>query len=70
MIKDIKKVAYMDVSKSGDWYVWNEFCDKCGKQFRDYSIFSGDKSDENKNDYCVSCLRKMLDDMIKNKGDK
>ena len=61
MIKDIKKVAYKDVSKSGDWYVWNEFCDKCGEQFRSSNIYSSSKPDENEKDYCLSCMREMID---------
>ena len=68
MKTDIKQVSYMDINESGDWYVWNEFCDLCGKQYRGYNNFSGSKPDENEKDYCLDCMREMLDSKI-NKGE-
>jgi len=63
MKTDIKQVAYMNTDKPGEWWVWNEFCDKCGKQIRDYRMFFHgiDKPNENKKDYCLDCMREMLD---------
>ena len=61
MKTNIMKVDYMDINKSGDWYVWNTFCDKCGKQFRNHKVHSSTKPDRNEKDYCLDCMRKMLD---------
>jgi len=63
MKADVKQVAYMNINESGDWWVWNEFCNKCGKQIRDYSILSVSKPDESKENYCLDCMREMIDKM-------
>jgi len=65
MKTDIKQISYMDINESGDWYVWNEFCDLCGKKYRGYNVFSGSKPDENEKDYCLDCMREMLDNYAK-----
>ena len=67
MKTDIKQVSYMDINESGDWYVWNEFCDLCGKQYKGHNVSSGSKPDENENDYCLDCMREMIDNKIKEK---
>ena len=61
------KVDYMDINKSGDWYIWNAFCDECEKQFRSHNIYSSAKPDENEKDYCLDCMREMIDNKFNNK---
>ena len=70
MKTDIKQVAYMDTNKLGDWWVWNAFCDKCDKQFRNHKIYSSAKPDENQKDYCLSCMREMIDNKFNKKGEE
>ena len=69
MKTNIMKVAYMHTDKSPDWYIWNAFCDECGKQFRDHKIHSSTKPDRNEKDYCLDCMREMIDNKFNNKGE-
>jgi len=50
-----------DIKKIGFWWKWNEFCNNCGKQIRDYDFSSSEKPNEDKEDYCLGCMRKKLD---------
>jgi len=65
MKTNIIKINYMNTEKSLDWYIWNAFCDKCGKQFRNHKIHSSSKSDESEKDYCLDCMREMIDNKQK-----
>ena len=65
MKTDIKQVTNIYISNPTNWWVWNEFCDKCGKQCRSQNVFSGSKPNENEKDYCLDCMREMIDDKIK-----
>ena len=31
MKTNIVKICYMNTEKSPDWYIWNAFCDNCGR---------------------------------------
>ena len=64
MKTDIKQVTNIYISNPTNWWVWNEFCDKCGEQFRSSNIYSSSKPDENEKDYCLSCMREMIDNKI------
>ena len=46
------------------WWKWNEYCNNCGKQIRDYYFSSSDEPDVDKKDYCLKCLRKIADGII------
>lgn len=50
-----------NIQKVGKWWKWDEYCDNCGKQTRDDSFSSSAKPEIGKDDYCVECMRKMLD---------
>jgi len=57
----------INIKKVGLWWKWNEYCDNCGEQTRDDSFSSSAEPDEDKPDYCLECLDKMLDETISNK---
>ena len=61
------KINYMNTDNSLDWYIWNVFCDICGRQFRNHKIHSSVKPDENEKDYCLDCMREMIDNKFNNK---
>jgi nicotinic acid mononucleotide adenylyltransferase len=45
------------------WYSWDEHCDQCDRVVRVKGKFlSSKKPDENKKDYCLDCMRKILDE--------
>lgn len=67
MKKDIKQVGYMDTNSSGNWWVWNEYCDICGRQTRNYNVIASEKPKEEEKDYCIPCMQAYLDELIKNK---
>lgn len=50
----------IDIKKVGLWWKWNEYCNNCGKQIRDYEFSSSAEPDANKEDYCLDCMRKKL----------
>jgi len=64
MKTDIKQVTNIYVSNPEKWWTWNAFCDKCGEQFRSPNIYSSSKPDENEKDYCLDCMREMIDNKI------
>jgi len=53
-----------DIKQIGMWWKWNEYCNNCGKQIRDYYFSSSDEPDVDKKDYCLKCLRKIADGII------
>ena len=61
MKTDIKQVTNIYISNPKDWWIWNEFCDICGKQYRSQNVSSSNKPDESEKDYCLDCMRKMID---------
>jgi len=65
----IEQVEYMNLNKLGKCWVWNAFCDKCGNQFRSRNVFSFSEPDENEKDYCLNCMREMIDDNLLNQGE-
>jgi len=53
-----------DIKQVGLWWKWNEYCNNCGRQIRDYDSSSSEKPDVDKPDYCLECLRKIVDCII------
>ena len=54
----------INIKQIGLWWKWDEYCNNCGKQIRDDEFSSSAKPDEDNPDYCLECLRKMLDGII------
>ena len=68
MKKNMSEVSYkspkQDQTGSG-WWSWNEWCDKCGKVIHTKeSMLHSCPQDESQPDYCVECLRSLIDDNI------
>jgi len=54
-----------DIKKVGFWWKWNEYCNNCGKQIRDFDEFSSSaEPDVDKEDCCLECMRKKLDGVV------
>ena len=53
-----------NIKQVGLWWKWDEFCNNCSRQIRDYDFSSSEKPDENKLDYCLECLRKIYDSIV------
>ena len=56
-----------NIRKTGLWWKWDEFCDNCGTQIRGESFASSAEPEKEKEDYCLDCMRKKLDDMLDSK---
>jgi len=69
MKTDIKQVTNIYISNPEKWYIWNEFCDKCGKKCRYQNISSSSKPDKSEKDYCLDCIREMIDNKFNKKKD-
>ena len=52
------------IEKQNNWYSWDEFCDKCGKQFKHKENFDSSTKPKEKG-YCLKCLNKMIDEQVK-----
>lgn len=53
-----------DIKKNGMWWSWIENCNRCGKLIKGHSIQSNCKPDVEEADFCIECLRYMLDNNI------
>lgn len=53
-----------DVKKNGMWWSWIENCDRCGNLIRSHSSQSSCEPDMDEADFCVKCLRYLLDNNI------
>lgn len=53
-----------DIKKNGMWWSWIENCDRCGKLIKDHSIQSSYQPDMEEADFCIECLRCLLDNNI------
>lgn len=53
-----------DIKQSGMWWSWIENCDKCGKLIRSHSSQSSCEPNMEEADFCVECLRYLLDNNI------
>ena len=66
MKENIKRVDYhKKPSQKGKWYVWVEKCDRCGKVYRTDEIMSMQPPNMEEHDYCVNCLRYLLNEHSK-----
>lgn len=67
MITNLHRVNYNGTpNKNGNWYVWKEICDKCGKLIYDENIqHSSDKDAiDSKVNLCSECIRYLMDNNI------
>ncbi len=46
---------------NGKWWVWTETCDKCGKLIWDENTQCSCPYDESEVDFCVNCMRELMD---------
>ena len=53
-----------DIQKRGMWWSWIENCDRCGKKIRSHSAQSSCEPDIEEVDFCVKCMRYLLDNDI------
>lgn len=53
-----------DIKHKGMWWSWIEHCDKCGKLIYDHSIQNSRKPNTEEADFCVECIRYLLDNNI------
>jgi hypothetical protein len=60
MKQNVQQVKYNEQSKNTNWWTWDEFCDKCGKQIRTSNVTLYSKKPDNKSDYCLDCLYEIL----------
>ena len=51
-------------NKNGHWWVWNETCDRCGRLILDESMHHSCPGDESELDFCMECLRYLMDNNI------
>jgi hypothetical protein len=64
MKKDIHRVNYDgSPNKNGDWWVWEEVCDRCGKVIFDEST-QHSRIDDSNIDFCSECIRNLIDNNI------
>lgn len=54
----------IDIKQSGMWWSWIENCDKCGKLILNHSSQSSREPDIKEADFCVDCLRCLIDNNI------
>ena len=60
---NIKRINYDGtLNDNGNWWKWDEFCDLCGADCKksDWQVTS--PPNINEKDYCINCLRKLLDE--------
>jgi len=53
-----------DIKQIGNWWKWNEYCNNCAKQIRDYNSSSSEEPERDKEGFCLDCLRKISDGII------
>ena len=53
-----------DIIQSGMWWSWIENCDKCGNLIRTHLTRSSCEPDMKEADFCVKCLRYLIDNQI------
>lgn len=53
-----------DIKQSGMWWSWIENCDRCEKLIRSHSTQNSREPDMEETDFCVECLRYLLDNNI------
>lgn len=62
---NIKNVSYNNKTKKVQWWVWDEYCDKCGKlRYLKGEVLHFNKP-KNDKDYCLDCLNILLDEKLK-----
>ena len=52
---------------NGKWWSWDETCDKCGADCGKSGWTTTEKPDTTEKDYCLNCIRQLLDERVKNK---
>lgn len=66
MITNLHRVNYDGTPhKKGDWWVWKETCDKCGKLILDETVLhSYNPDDLYDTTFCSDCIRYLMDNDI------
>lgn len=65
MKTDMHRVDYDGTpNPNGNWWVWNETCDRCGRIIFDTSTQCSCPHDENEADFCNECLMYLIDNGI------
>lgn len=59
-----------DIKQNGMWWSWIESCDKCGELIHNHSVQSSCEPNTKEADFCVECLRYLLDNNIPYKNAK
>lgn len=62
---NIKRINY-DGKESpyGDWWQYNEKCDKCGAKIRECSIMTSERPNTEESDFCVKCVLGLIKDNV------
>lgn len=50
-----------NIKQDGMWCSWTKFCDRCGKPIHCRWVKSSEKPNTEEKDFCVNCLRYLLD---------
>lgn len=54
---NIRRVNYYgEMQKDGQWWAWEETCDKCGADCEHSKIYSSKQPDTKEADFCVNCI--------------
>ena len=53
-----------NIQKDGMWWSWVELCDRCGELIYDNSFRHSCEQKTKEADFCVKCMRHMLDNNI------
>ena len=53
-----------DIRQNGMWWSWIETCDRCGKLIYNHSVQNSKEPDMEQADFCVECIRYLLDNDI------
>lgn len=51
-------------NKNGNWYVWKEICDRCGKVIFNESVQHSKCDKDDGLDFCCECYRYLFDNNI------
>lgn len=69
MKTNIQRINYNGrPDKNGKWWKWEEYCDICGADCGKSDFQMMFEPNREEKDYCISCLRKLLEEKIKEKG--
>ena len=68
MKTNIQRINYEGIlDKNGKCWRWKEYCDICGADCGKSDFQMMFKPDREEKDYCISCLRRLVDEKINEK---